>query len=267
MPQCYPCDRYFSTQRALDQHLENSSAHAVVYECETCNRCFSTEHAAGQHMNALDHWAPSYECDTCTNVFTSQSAADRHMNLNGHWKHYCHDCERKFENANNLRMHLNSRTHRGTSVTCPFCKRSFVTASGVSHHLETGSCSHATNLNRDSLHQMIRNRDPNGLITKKQLERHSEVEATDKCWNGYGYECYICHNVYNSLRELNRHINSGPHRQKIYHCPQRGCSKEFVSLAALFNHLESEACGFIRFEKVQRQVMGFLDGRTRLINF
>jgi hypothetical protein len=143
----------------------------------------------------------------------------------------------------------------------------FVTASGVSHHLETGSCTHATNLNRDTIHRAIRSRDPNGVITKAQLEWHSEIEATDKCWNGYGYECYLCHSVYDSLSMLNMHVNSGPHRQSIYHCPNKGCSKEFVSLAGVFNHLESESCGFIRFEKVQRSLNGFFDGRTRLISF
>lgn len=130
----------------------------------------------------------------------------------------------------------------------------------MSHHLETGSCPNAASLNRNTIHKAIQQRDPHGLVTMKQLEWHAEVEATDRCWNGYGYECYLCHKVYNSLRDLNSHVNSGPHRQKIYHCPNRGCSKEFVSLAALFNHLESESCGFISFEKVQKSVTGILGG-------
>jgi hypothetical protein len=40
-----------------------------------------------------------------------------------------------------------------------------------------------------------------------------------------------------------------------------------VTLAALFNHLESESCGFVRFESVQRSAGEFLMGRQRLIGF
>lgn len=54
------------------------------------------------------------------------------------------------------------------------------------------------------------------------------------------------------MTDLNLHLNSPAHREKIYHCPNtRGCNKEFVSLGALFNHLESEACGYMRFGGVQ----------------
>ena len=136
----------------------------------------------------------------------------------------------------------------------------------MSHHLETGSCSRAPNINRDTIHDALQSRDPHGVITKKQLEWHSEYEVTDSSWNGYGYECYLCANVYDTLRDLNKHVNSGAHREKIYHCPNRSCSTEFVSLGGLFNHLESETCGFMKFEKVRKRVGDVLDG-SRLIKF
>jgi stress-induced morphogen len=291
MPWCQPCDRYFDSERALQQHTDNSNAHAYSssssesddnYECDTCTRSFATQRAVEQHMDAVGHHAPQYECDVCTRKFASRAASESHMNAVGHWQHYCQDCKRKFDNANALKMvclpslvcmemltrlqHRNSRIHRGAAVGCPLCKRMFVTASGVSHHLETGSCPRAPNLNRETIHKMIHARDPNRFVTKNQLEWHGEFQVTDNSWNGSAYECYLCHRAFSSLAELNRHVNSGPHRQKIYHCPNRGCAKEFVRLASLFNHLESESCGFIRFEGVQKQVAGFLDS-SRLIGF
>jgi hypothetical protein len=81
------------------------------------------------------------------------------------------------------------------------------------------------------------------------------------------YGCYLCGNVYTTPPELNTHINSGPHRQRIYHCSNNRWSTEFVSLGAFFNHLESDTCGFIRFERVRNTVTGFLDGSSRLITF
>lgn len=163
-------------------------------------------------------------------------------------------------------QHRNSRIHRGATVKCPFCRRAFVTASGASHHLETGSCPQATNLNRETIYEQIRIRDPGGRVTSNQLEWHREFEVSENSWNGNGYECYLCHRVFAKLATLNKHVNSGPHRENIYHCPNRNCGKNFVSLASLFNHLESESCQFMRFEAVQKQVTRFLDS-SRLIGF
>jgi C2H2 type zinc-finger (2 copies) len=156
-------------------------------------------------------------------------------------------------------------------VACPFCGGAFTTASGVSHHLETSSCPSARNLNRDALYKALRARDQHGLITKKLLQSKEldtiDTYATFRTWNGYAYECYLCHRDFHSLRALNQHLNSPAHQQKYYHCPnKRGCGKDFVTLAALFNHLESESCGFMRFENVNKSANEFLTGK-KMITF
>lgn len=167
-------------------------------------------------------------------------------------------------------QHLNSKIHRGTNVPCPFCKVNYVTASGLIHHLETGSCPQAPNLNRETILRMVRERDPHGVITNKQIEWHKEenvtYSASNRAFNGRHWECYLCHRTFNTIHGLNAHLNSPTHKQKVYHCPNGRCAKNFVTLAGLFNHLESESCSFMRFEKVQRQVAAVLDGR-KLIAF
>ena len=56
--------------------------------------------------------------------------------------------------------------------------------------------------------------------------------------------------------------------QEIYHCPNKmRCGSQFRTLAGMFNHLESESCGFIKFNGVQRNVAGILAGKQRLIGF
>ena len=152
---------------------------------------------------------------------------------------------------------MNSKIHRGKGVNCPFCKTGFVTASGASHHLESGACTEAGNWNRDTIHRAIQSLDPNGVITKKQIEWHHEgnvqYSATDAAFDGHYWVCYLCKKKFNMVKSLNAHLNSPVHKEKIYHClNKRGrCEKEFTSLAALFNHLESESCGYTRFENVQ----------------
>jgi len=170
-----------------------------------------------------------------------------------------------------LVKHLNSSIHRRNEISCPFCKRGFTTATGVTHHLETGSCPQARSLNRDTILTEIRRRDPNHLITKKLLTFHetsSTITATSASFNhasGY-YECYLCHKGFRELKSLNNHVNSPAHKEKVYHCPGRACGREFRALAPLFNHLESETCGAVRFDAVQRNVGGLLSGQ-RLIGF
>ncbi|KAJ5368825.1 uncharacterized protein N7496_008585 [Penicillium cataractarum] len=246
---------------------------APTFDCETCSREFNSQNAANQHMNATNHWAPRIECETCNDMFQTQSAADQHMSEYGHYRNYCKPCGRRFNNENNLRAHLNSRIHRGTEISCPFCKARFVSTSGVSHHLETSSCPQAQSLNRTSIAQMVRRADPHGIITNKFIEYPDHDEgtytATRAAYNGQAWECYICHRQLASSNGLNQHANSPVHQQSIYHCPNQGrnCTKQFVSLAGFFNHLESESCGFIRFENVQaaqRQLTDAMAGRRMI---
>lgn len=67
------------------------------------------------------------------------------------------------------------------------------TASGLGHHLETGSCPKAPRLNRENIHRIIRERDPHGVITNKQLTWHegttATYTATDQAYNGRYWEC------------------------------------------------------------------------------
>ncbi|KAF1983621.1 zinc finger protein [Aulographum hederae CBS 113979] len=268
---CESCGRDFSSQNAANQHMNAVSLCKPRFECETCTSKFHSQAAANDHMRAVGHLAPRYPCEACNKVFRSQQAAREHMESDNHWrKHYCSDCDRGFQNQNNLNMHLNSRVHRGNQVPCPFCRTAFATASGVSHHLESSSCSHARNVNRETIYEAIKSRDRQGLITKNLLtypDQPSSGIATAATWNGHRYECYLCHRSFTSTRALDQHLASPVHQQKVYHCPNRQCGRDLVSLAALFNHLESESCGFIRFEKVQQNVNGFLTGKQRLIAF
>lgn len=154
-------------------------------------------------------------------------------------------------------------------MTCPFCRIGYTTASGLSHHLETGSCSEATGLTRETIHRIVSERDRNGAFTKKLIGWHEESTqylATNDAFNGSFWECYICHREFGKISSLNAHLNSPVHKSKIYHCPNRLCGKDFLSLAALFQHLESESCRFMRFGKVQQKAADVFHG-GKLIAF
>lgn len=269
--ECETCDREFGSQQAAIQHMDALNHWAPRFECDTCDREFFTQRSADQHMDATRHWEPQFECETCDKRFCSQLSANQHMSaLNHYERHYCYDCAKTFQSENALRMHLNSSTHRGKNAACPFCKTAFTSASGLSHHLETSSCPRAKSLNYKTIFQAISERDCHGLLTNKLLtcpDFDTQNIASSAAWNGSGYECYLCHREYDTLQALNQHLSSLAHSGKLYHCPNRSCNRQFGRLASFFNHLESESCNFVRFEKVQKHVHNFITGQQKLVGF
>ncbi|KAF9869302.1 hypothetical protein CkaCkLH20_13219 [Colletotrichum karsti] len=271
---CGDCWREFPAGwQSRQQHLDATGHDIPDFECETCDRYFHSQGAVEQHMNALNHWADSdsedsldWECDDCDSAFYEEGDLRQHE----HEQHFkCNLCDRYFQNRNNLNQHLNSSIHRTSTIMCPFCKKTCATATGLIHHLEHGSCPNAP-LNREKLYEAVRSRDPNGVLSKKLLEWNGTLTftATEKTWNPKhrAYECYLCHRHFNKLEYLNQHLNSPAHKQNLYHCPNRRCGKEFTTLAAVINHLESESCNYMRFNAVQQHVEQVVDPR-RMIAF
>ncbi|KAE8441996.1 hypothetical protein EG329_003932 [Mollisiaceae sp. DMI_Dod_QoI] len=123
-------------------------------------------------------------------------------------------------------------------------------------HLESGTCPN-TNINRTTLNDTIRRLDRNNVITKLMITMpgytNVELIATERSWNGYNYECYLCPREFGTLRSLDSHIKSPVHEQNLYRCPGRGCGREYKLLSGLIQHVESETCGLMRFTMVQQQ--------------
>lgn len=146
---------------------------------------------------------------------------------------------------------MNSFVHRGTEVDCPYCDAEFVTASGVLHHLESDSCQCSCK-SRVRLYREIQKRDTTGRIANGSKE-------------GYHWVCDWCGKSFISAEAVGSHLLSSVHDAEVYHClndPEE-CDKNFRSLAAMFNHLESESCGFTCFEDVPsylNAVIYYVDG-------
>ncbi|KAI0114604.1 hypothetical protein F4776DRAFT_666750 [Hypoxylon sp. NC0597] len=262
MATCGTCWRIFANVRAREQHMIALDHDVPEHECDSCLKYFASRNAVINHMNAKNHWY--YECAICDETWPTEELKTEHE-IDYHY--FCSECDRQFHDHNAIKMHLNSRIHRGLNIECPFCNKYYATATGLTHHLESGSCPSLPFLNRDEVYKLVRAKDPNGLISKKLLGWNGspQYEATSAAWNGYAYECYLCHRQFNKLSSLNQHLSSPTHQQNLYHCPKRsGCGREFSSLAALMNHLESESCGYTKFENVQRALPDILSS-DRLI--
>ncbi|KAI1357176.1 hypothetical protein F5Y08DRAFT_334049 [Xylaria arbuscula] len=226
--ECGICHKVFETGRqACDNYPRSTGHRAPAFECDNCACYFGSETARFQHMKALNHF--QWECSICDETT---------MTIN-----YCSKCQKTFTNYNNLKMHLNSRTHRNYQIQCPFCKKSHATATGLTHHVESGSCPNAAGLTRDVLYKFIRNKDPAGSITNNLIG-----------WSG------------STQYEANWRSYNAEYQEHLYHCPNQTCKREFTTLAGFVNHLESESCGYIRFSKVQRRIQNVVGG-DKLITF
>ncbi|KKY29299.1 putative zinc finger protein [Diaporthe ampelina] len=235
----------------------------MSYDCTQCSRRFNSQHAQWQHKANKNHF--DHECSRCYNTYETEQSRKTHE---VEYHNFCADCDRQFMNYNNIQQHLRSAAHLGGSITCPFCKRGFTTATGLVHHIESSACPNAAGLDRDAVYRIVRQKDPSGVISKKLIgwTGSESFQATARAWNPYdcAYECYFCNRAFDRLSSLNQHLRSPAHQQKLYHCPK--CPKEFVSLAAIINHFESESCGYTRFSTVQNGIRGLTDG-SRLLAF
>ncbi|KLP03606.1 uncharacterized protein FFB20_15136 [Fusarium fujikuroi] len=244
---CTDCDKlFYAGRKARDQHCQVTGHASPVFECDSCSDCFEDEYDRHQHMNLEQHWhrnAP--ECQLCGDIAVTQAEIREHE-IEQHF--HCADCNRQFMNANCLRMHLNSKLHRVSAVKCPFCGATCNTATGLSHHLEQGSCPRVP-MDRNKLYRYIKNRDHRSLTTNKELAWYGEKTYTINpaaAWNPWSkaFECYLCHKLHMTLTGLKKHLESPRHQQSLYHCVKRSCGKEFKTLAALINHLERFSCSY-----------------------
>ncbi|KAM4054416.1 putative zinc finger protein [Hirsutella rhossiliensis] len=129
------------------------------------------QQACNQHMRDTGHWqtVERYECACCYDTWQTEERRTEHE----HQDHnYCAECNRTFQNFNNLTI----------QIKCLFCKNDFATAAELTHHLEARACSDAWDLNRDAIYRFVRGKDPCGLISKNLIgwTGSAEYEASNR---------------------------------------------------------------------------------------
>ncbi|TGO48685.1 hypothetical protein BOTNAR_0464g00020 [Botryotinia narcissicola] len=222
---CDPCDRYFNSENSYNQHVENSSAH---HNFEPSDDGYSSSNAE-----------PEFECSGCDSWFWSSVARENH--------------------------HVSQHGHRyWIPNEMSSLSTQYPTVSALIVHLESGRCPSGSN--RERINAAIRCLDKNHVITTPLMEysypSFTNI-ATERSWNGFYYECSMCHRGFNTLQGLNGHLRSPVHDQRMYRCPGPSCGREFIVLSGLVQHVESESCGVMRFANVQKSASGGIDKMVR----
>ena len=158
---------------------------------------------------------------------------------------------------------MKSKSH-GQSMQCFGCDRVFPTFTGITLHLESGTC--ASGATRLKVDKRVHELDTRGAITNRKRigygdwEPEPDIWATECAWNGYAYECYICDNEYDTLGRLNGHITQihAPKRtENIYNCP--GCGRQFKLFSQFMGHMEHTGTCPVR---ENRRLKKALNGRA-----
>lgn len=192
---------------------------------------------------------------------------------------HCASCDRSFDSLDRLRTHLRSITHLNQSISCPFCSRGYATGSGVVSHLEQG-CSAAPQVNARTMTKYLKQADPTGYVVNLLAALQPAVLRITYAARQDMFRCKSCGIEVTAPDIVKRHIQAerescflfpltllfhttgelrggesgrqadaqglkDTDKDQKYRCPNLGeCDREFSTLAAAVNHLESERCGF-----------------------
>ncbi|EJC99644.1 uncharacterized protein FOMMEDRAFT_92837 [Fomitiporia mediterranea MF3/22] len=244
------------------EHCADGHTNNFYIRCPACYLKFGDTEALLKHGDEKH-----FVCWACEKIFTTSDAYAKH-NESEH--HYCRECDRFFiSSQNNLEQHHASSRHTPKLIQCPgrLCGKKFTHLSYLVLHAETGTC--PSGITRKDINAFIARYDRENVITNparmingpdgtKYPSSEPEYYATERSWNGQAYECFLCRKEFRTLYALNQHLRSPRHLQKMYHCPKRGCNKEFSALSSLCQHVEGGSCG-ARQMGVVEDVMEYLE--------
>ncbi|KAJ7067493.1 hypothetical protein C8F01DRAFT_1019202 [Mycena amicta] len=243
---CLRCRRSFVNAQAFREHIQHSSAHRE-----------DPLAVPGHSQWQFDRGRPY--CLECRKVYRDDNGLHDHYRQSKRHE-YCEQCRRLFANTNELVSHLQSSDHVPPKIPCPMhvsnCRQWFVDGPSLIAHIDSGCL---PGMPREFLDRWVReyprNRPAPPFVPAANDEepdtggaaRHI---ATQEAFNGWKYECYLCHGTFRLLSALNNHLRQSPlHKEdRGFTCSGTVCTRSFPTLASLWAHVESETCGVVRFK-------------------
>ena len=113
---CDLCTKTFRDLCALKKHVRYNHEGIKDAKCEKCEKSFADSHVLKTHMIAK-HQPWKFKCDICPKVYAFANVLEKHKER--HLREAekpallkCTECEKKFTQKGNLRIHFNS-IHKG----------------------------------------------------------------------------------------------------------------------------------------------------------
>ncbi|KAM9296050.1 zinc finger protein 341 [Gastrophryne carolinensis] len=137
---CHICNKDFSSLYEMGVHQYSHSLlpliapkkEMAVYKCLKCMNKYSTQEALEQHLQSATH---SYPCPHCQKVFPCERYLRRHLPTHGTGGRYkCHICKKLFRREHYLKLH--SHIHSGEKpFRCTLCDSAFNRKDKLKRHM------------------------------------------------------------------------------------------------------------------------------------
>ena len=204
---CNRCDTGFTTPGNLKRHIlnihlqdETLSLDKQLKSCKYCNKNYSRQDYLTQHIRTLHERKVKHCCEHCGKTFTQKGSLTRHVSsVHMKVKEYCcKHCEYQAVSYNDLKKHAAKRHFNRSRFECFTCGFSHWSASVVKKHVDSSHvvsnkvnnrkcryCGLIVNLSNESftLHaaacKTMLSSEKSAISKKKLLKRIPETEKND----------------------------------------------------------------------------------------
>uniref|UniRef100_A0A1A9WWZ0 Transcription factor grauzone n=1 Tax=Glossina brevipalpis TaxID=37001 RepID=A0A1A9WWZ0_9MUSC len=250
------CDSTFHATSTLIQHI-NWHKNPNIYKCNTCGKKMRSQNGLTRHLgiahgedSALMH---HFKCKKCSRIFHSQKLYEKHIKNHGERNDFpCHVCNKRYNNSNNLRRHIESIHENAYFHVCDVCGKQFKSKDSFERHcrehqgiieppLQCPLCL-VWLKNRHSLrlHELNHSKKPTPCnICDKNFKTINSLRRHKAYWHGMerNLRCTFCDKIFRQERNLKEHIaiHTG---DQLYSCPH--CHKESRSKSNMYVHIKRQ---------------------------
>ena len=194
------------TQKALDQHCQNSPVHAVAFGCKTCERAFLRMESLQQHER--DSHPTTHDCGVCHRSFLSEAALNQHERDLHRAKYDCKSCDRSFSTEGALQQHERDSPAHQATFGCKHCNRSFSTRGALQQH-ERDSPAHQATFGEASQHYK-RGSPAQETTFDREISHRSTPSEDGPPANPSTFGCEKCDRSFFSKDAMQQHERDSP---------------------------------------------------------
>ncbi|XP_033168426.1 transcription factor grauzone-like [Drosophila mauritiana] len=134
---CPKCERTFSSERRMANHLAKHDTDQLEHTCEICCKSFANVHRLRRHIQSIHEDLHRHVCDICGKKFKFKPSFERHL-----LEHQgvvapaveCPVCGVWLKNEHSLRLHR--FTHDSTDTVCPHCGKTCTSRTALRGHVK-----------------------------------------------------------------------------------------------------------------------------------